>query len=81
VGARGMRMTTVKAINNFVLGGRNIRKWNPGIFRFRKIFPANKIFEIVTNLASIMDGLDGESGIVGKVKRFWRRVRSENGRI
>jgi hypothetical protein len=74
-------MTTVKAVNEFILGGRNIRKWNPGIFGFRKIFPANKIFETVTNLASVMDGLDGESGVVGEVERFWGRVRSEIGGV
>ena len=63
-------MTTVKTVNKFVLGGRNIRKGNPGIFGFRKVFPANKVFETVTDLASVMDGLNGESRIVGEVKRF-----------
>lgn len=63
-------MTTVEAVNKFILGGRNVRKWNPGIFGFRKIFPANEIFKTVTNLASVMDGLNGESRIVSEVKRF-----------
>ena len=78
---RGVRMMMVEAVNKFILGGRNVRKWNPGIFRFRKIFPVNEIFKMVTDLVSIMDGLNGESRIVSEAKRFRQRMRLESGRI
>ena len=71
----------METFEEFIGGGGNVGKRNPGVFVGRKVLPAHEVLVALSDLAAVEDGVDVEwrVGVFGEDERSRRRVWMEVG--